>query len=1531
MGRIRFGGGGPYGYGYGGGGGGGIRTFRRRLKVYSPAFLEATGKGDLAVTIENGDKAVFPTNVLSDLSEILARQQDGAALIFEVTSFTPSLSLSSPAQPLTDATTSTAAEMSHRTPSSLSGTSLDFDNHAASATTSLSQDSSTNTIAVPAADVATTDDASTIAPPSPAPPPPPPSVPAHRRTHIGVLEFSGEQRNVAYLPLWIMRGLRITDGDEVQFVSRSLPPVSFLRLQPTDNSFFTSVRDPKLALEDALRNFTAVTEGDMLHISLLGSSMREEEEDVMGGGLIDPFSWNQERDHTSSSRIFVFKVLEVKPKNSSKAASVVTADCEIQFEKNDGGRGEVGEGGGGSIDSYYSSSNSLSRGVSDHSFGDSFPQSSQPNHNLSSASGRNTPVTSSSLSDLRQQSNSSNNNNEFADPVKLEASIGGAAPVRGVLTHGRGGGGFTRPGRAFFTIFVRDSTCDVLRVRLTCQGGGEINEGNNSASSSFSSLSLNDSRLSPRNDSLKQQRDTNLSRSNEAFFAQMLPDESGGRSNGRMNSSNMSSSAISSSSSSAAAAAATKRGMSSNSNIGGGGTLSSSYSSYSTGPVIGTGSSMSSISHIDLFISCTQTKPSRRVFTWSNFSTASDKILDISQSDPAFPSENELGTRVFYASIEVYSSVASEPPPPLTYTISAEIIPRTQRSDTSSLATSASSSAAIPSGTVVDSKSRLITLASSSSSSSSSASLAAESTSASASSDTISATPPLPPSASSSSLSSSSSSSSLMPRSICSNCQQSVPTTTLAMHEPFCRRNNWRCDVCNAVVQIRSKASHIHCKECVLVCSSAEDLRKHMEVLHSSHKCENGCGVRVVGPVSHERHIRSECDLRQVNCLYCNMPLSYRTRHDHEQMCGGRTTSCEICNKNVVRMKLEMHKASGCSKYSSTPSISSSIRSSSIAASHHLPAFSLDGLSGGGPLGLAAHMLDSVFAAEGGGRGGEATSSSSPRPNPVRLVSSVPYPPVSSRSRDTGDDGSDIEYNYDDDTYNDEEEDEGEDNDGNNQLEEEDTEETIAARRAFESAARAHREQEAVERKERSDAAIAAARSAVSCPSCDRQLPSFDDLTIHLLSLCSKRASQEHAVIVSNLLGEEAVNAIALVEDDDRANEADEAATAIAATTAIDALTLSSSTLTGTTIPSQDVVEGNNLIQRSSTLISNREGAEPLPAVTLPSSASVDTGFESAPLGAVTGPSTLSALPLPLGPPPARRARRMLQCPCCFMIFDSSVNEDDVQVHVLTDCSSPWTDVERALKWIKPAPEGAVATNKKPTTSSTPLITSVLSSSSSSSSLSFAPHAMTSSSLVAPSSAATATSDRDLDQGERGALLPSSLSFPHTRSVSTGGGNGGGRSAADDDISLLLPRHSSRVLSSSPTLSATEFRESSTQHSSIASSSLLRPSLFSSLVEEEDDIDDNSAHIDSADDSAAVDAAFNAGSSGSSGLQQQSSQSSQSRQSSFPLPRASDAAIFNAQCPSCGEQMVMNDEDDMQLHMLTTCPNAEENAKTLFG
>ena len=1575
--RIRFGG--PFGYG--GGGGGGVRSFRRRLKVYSPAFLEAIGKGDLAITVENGDKAVFPNNVLADVSEILARQQDGSALIFEVTSFVAAPS-PSPSKPETDGKTN-APEPSHQQTTS-SRTSSSDDSHSATTGTassivndSLASDTNATSALLPATNTAAIaqSSSSTI---SASPPP----IPTHRRTHIGVLEFSGEQRNVAYLPLWIMRGLKVNDGDEVLFVSRSLPPVSYLRLQPTDNSFFTSVTDPKLALEDALRNFTAVTEGDLLHISLLGSSIREEDESQNffgrghssnyrqgrggegGGGLFEDNS-PLGRASSSSSRIFVFKVLEVKPKNASKAASVVTADCEIQFEKNTnvGRDEEIGGGGGGGgfggIDSFISSSTSLSRGVSDHAISDSLQQTNNSNFNTSSLTGRNTPTSSSSSDQHHHHQYSCSSNNEFADPVKLEASIGGAAPVRGVLTHGRGGGGYNRPGRAFFTIFVRDPACDILRVLLTCEGGentddsGTLNNagGSGSISSSYGAMRSGSAR---GDDSMRE----SISRSKEAYFAQMLPDEPS-LSKSRNNTLN--------SSSSSAVISAPKRGASGGG--GGGGGLSSSpssSSSFSMGPSFDNSSSnLSSFSsHVDLFLSCSQTKPSRRVFTWGNFSTSRNKVLEISQSDPVFPAENELGTRVFYASIEAYSSDPSEPAPPLAYTISAEVVPRVQ-SDISSSSVSAqvltsSLSAVIPNGTIVDSKSRSLSQSSSSSSSSSLLSASASAPTTASASESFSVNPPSRSlSSSSNSSSSSSSSSSSMPRSICKNCQQLVPTTTLAMHEPFCVRNNWRCDVCNAVIQMKMKASHMHCKECILVCSSTDEMRKHMEVLHSSHKCENGCGTRLVGPESHETHIRSECDLRQVNCLYCNMSLSFRTRFDHEKMCGGRTTQCDICNKNVVRMKLEMHKASGCSRHSSTPSISSSIRSSSTAAAAQIPSFALDGLEeGGGPLGLAASMFDSVFAAETGiGRGllsgtlsssprfniPPAAPSSSPRSNPVRLVSSVPYPSMTSRSRDTGGDdgGSDIEYNYDDDTYNDDEEEENEDNEGVGQNgedheqeeEEEEDEESRAARLEYDTASRAQWEREALQRKERADAATAAAQSAVSCPSCDRQLPSFDDLTIHLLSSCSKRATQEHAAIVSNLLGEEAVNAIAHIEDDLRADVATTAAAASSSFTDDKSSLPSSSssslaTATATTTGQDDVAQTSSLATGEGFSTATQSES-----VTAPSNPPAVLGQRSD-ATADNGQSVSSSSSIGQLPPP-RRARRMLQCPCCFMIFDSSVNEDDVQVHVLTECPSPWTDVERALKWIKPAPEGTVATNSRTVVSSIPKITSPSSSSSSSStssSLSFAPHALTSSVI------ATST-DRGKDSTTITSSSFSTIDFPNPRSANmASGGSSRVEAAAEDDISLLLPRQSSRVISSSSSsLSSSsssssfskriaEFREP--QPESIVSSSL-RPSIFSSLVEDDDDeVDDDDSDVDKVkNDDASVKAAVTAAAV-SSGPQEHSSLS----RPSFPLPTDSgNSALFNAQCPSCGERMTMNEDDDMQLHMLTSCPNAEENAKTLFG
>jgi hypothetical protein len=134
-----------------------------------------------------------------------------------------------------------------------------------------------------------------------------------KKTHVGVLEFSGDEHNVAYLPSWVMHNLGAEDGALVQFQLRQLPRLKFIRMRPSDGSFVASVTEPKLALEEALRSFTAVTEGDELVIHHNGAP-------------------------------FTFAVLEVKPMTGSKAANLINADCEIEFVA---AEGSEGEGGGG--------------------------------------------------------------------------------------------------------------------------------------------------------------------------------------------------------------------------------------------------------------------------------------------------------------------------------------------------------------------------------------------------------------------------------------------------------------------------------------------------------------------------------------------------------------------------------------------------------------------------------------------------------------------------------------------------------------------------------------------------------------------------------------------------------------------------------------------------------------------------------------------------------------------------------------------------------------------------------------------------------------------------------------------------------------------------------------------------------------------------------------------------------------------------------------------------------------------------------
>lgn len=91
------------------------------------------------------------------------------------------------------------------------------------------------------------------------------------RVHAGVLEFSSDQHGLAYAPGWLMHGLHAEDGTTVTVRLASLPTITGLRLRPRDPAFLASVDDPRALLEETLRAFTAVTEGQTLVVHAEGT------------------------------------------------------------------------------------------------------------------------------------------------------------------------------------------------------------------------------------------------------------------------------------------------------------------------------------------------------------------------------------------------------------------------------------------------------------------------------------------------------------------------------------------------------------------------------------------------------------------------------------------------------------------------------------------------------------------------------------------------------------------------------------------------------------------------------------------------------------------------------------------------------------------------------------------------------------------------------------------------------------------------------------------------------------------------------------------------------------------------------------------------------------------------------------------------------------------------------------------------------------------------------------------------------------
>ncbi|ODQ80278.1 hypothetical protein BABINDRAFT_7732 [Babjeviella inositovora NRRL Y-12698] len=118
------------------------------------------------------------------------------------------------------------------------------------------------------------------------------------KTHSGVLEFVAEEGR-AYLPQWMMSTLRIQPGALLKITNTDVPLGLFVKIEPQSVDFL-DITDPKAVLENVLRRFTTLTEGDIIEISY-------------------------------NDTIYGIKVLEAKPELASRAICVVETDLETDF------------------------------------------------------------------------------------------------------------------------------------------------------------------------------------------------------------------------------------------------------------------------------------------------------------------------------------------------------------------------------------------------------------------------------------------------------------------------------------------------------------------------------------------------------------------------------------------------------------------------------------------------------------------------------------------------------------------------------------------------------------------------------------------------------------------------------------------------------------------------------------------------------------------------------------------------------------------------------------------------------------------------------------------------------------------------------------------------------------------------------------------------------------------------------------------------------------------------------------------------
>jgi len=120
----------------------------------------------------------------------------------------------------------------------------------------------------------------------------------------------------------------------------------------------------------------------------------------------------------------------------------------------------------------------------------------------------------------------------------------------------------------------------------------------------------------------------------------------------------------------------------------------------------------------------------------------------------------------------------------------------------------------------------------------------------------------------------------------CSNCGRFVNSDRMSLHSLHCHRSLSRCNACSLVFH-------------------RTDMPLHMRS-HESVRCV--CGEMIENAVL-EQHMASSCDFRAVSCRYCSESQRFINLEEHETLCGETVDLCLTCKQRVKLCDKEAHNA----------------------------------------------------------------------------------------------------------------------------------------------------------------------------------------------------------------------------------------------------------------------------------------------------------------------------------------------------------------------------------------------------------------------------------------------------------------------------------------------------------------------------------------------------------------------------------------------------------------------------------------------